>query len=96
MRCHLQFSLRTLLLVTAFFGVYLGSYRLLLNPVEYVNESFGGMVVSGYRKPEYRFGGRATQVVYWPLAWVDHTIRPGYWDHYSDFDDLPLPPAEGP
>jgi len=63
---------------------YVAAYCVLQTPQLYVAEFNAGMIISGNREPAYRFGGRASEIVFYPLAWIDHKIRPKYWDDVHD------------
>lgn len=90
-RQRFQFGLRTLLLAITLLGAYCGAYSVLLQPVVVVEESFHGMVVSGYRAPRFRFGGNPMRAIFAPLIWLDREIRPSFWDRFSDFEDADAP-----
>jgi hypothetical protein len=84
-----QVSIRTLLLLITALSVYLAAYVALVQPVVIVDEGLGGMVVSGYREPEFRVGGSAAKIMFGPLVWLDRAVRPSYWEPFSDFDAVP-------
>jgi hypothetical protein len=50
----------------------------LLLPLLYVG-SYCAMVVPFWGLSNYRFGGRAAVIVYWPLEQVDRAVRPAAW-----------------
>jgi len=81
-----QFRLRTLFALNVLVAMYFASYVALVQPNTYVDESFLGMVASGYRAPGYRFCEPIARIVFWPAAWLDQQLRPDYWGPYSDFD----------
>ena len=80
----MRYRLRTLLVGTTVLSMYLATYCAIMEPTIYVGESRAGMIVSGYRAPGYRVNEPIARVVFWPVAWVDQIVRPGYWGPYSD------------
>jgi len=82
-----QFRLRTLLLVVTFLSLYLGSYLALRRPIILVEESIGGLIVSGRREPDYRFARPVCRIIFGPIAWLDCRLRPEYWGPYSEWAD---------
>jgi hypothetical protein len=55
-------------------------------PLSYVSAYFALLDTSqcsgfaGWRGPRYRVGGRSAAAVFAPLAWLDVSVRPDYWD----------------
>ena len=70
--------------VLAIVGVYVAAYCALLDPVVVADEGHHGIVISGYREPEYRFGGEVSKTLFAPIAWIDQKVRPTYWQDASD------------
>src|SRR5262249_42855409 len=54
------------------------SYVVFLSPGESANGGLHRMVMRRY--PAYRGGGAFTATVFRPALWVDHRVRPDYWD----------------
>lgn len=51
---------------------------LLLLPLVYVG-SYCALVEPFWGVANYRFGGRTSTRIYWPLEQVDRRVRPGVW-----------------
>ena len=86
----MRYRLRTLLIGITVLSIYLASYSAIMEPTIYVNESTAGMIVSGHRVPRYRVNEPIepiARIVFWPVAWIDQRIRPGFWGTYSDWPD---------
>jgi hypothetical protein len=79
-----RYKLRTLLIATTILSMYLAAYRATMEPTIYVDEGNVGIVSSGYRAPGYRVNEPVARIVFWPLAWIDQKLRPGFWGPYSD------------
>lgn len=82
----MKYSLRSLMIVVTLICIYCGAYSAMLSPVVIVDEASLGMVVSGYREPDFRIGGVISRFVFAPAIWLDRQIRPEYWQPFSDFD----------
>jgi hypothetical protein len=71
-----------LVILAAMVLAYLGGYWLLLDDdsfdVAIVRTAGGRMVVA--RMAEYRWGGEAAQIAFWPANRVDRWLRAGYWE----------------
>lgn len=82
----MRFRLRTLLIAVLLFSTYLAAYRAAMEPMFYASEGSFGMVVSGHRAPHYKYCEPIARVVFWPIAFVDQKLRPGFWGAFSDLN----------
>jgi hypothetical protein len=91
----MRYRLRTLMIVLAVLSVYLASYRALT--LESISmEVGGGELFSAARMQRYRFNDPVARAVFWPLAWIDRKIRPGYWGELTEFQGRKIyKPLEG-
>jgi len=55
-------------------GLYAGSYLALVSPMT-IRVNAGGIIES----VNYRAGGSAAKVIYWPLEQIDRRLRPDAW-----------------
>ena len=77
-------SLQVGFVILMLISVYAITYCALLNPVIVANQAHLGMVIDGYREPDYRIGGVFARLFFWPASWIDQHTRPGYWADASD------------
>jgi len=81
----MRYRLRTLLIGMALLSIYLASYRALMR--EWISmEVGGGEILSAARVQQYRFNDPVARAVFWPLAWIDQKIRPGYWGEQTEIN----------
>ena len=80
----MRYRLRTLLILLAVLSVYLASYRALMRPKFHATLPPNERLLVFTKKPGYRFIEPVTGAVFWPLALIDQTLRPGYWDDLTE------------
>lgn len=73
-----------MLITAAGLAIYIGAYRALLYPMIIADVGHLGWVVEGSREPNYRYLNDACRFIFAPLERIDYTIRPDFWDHYSN------------
>jgi len=81
----MRYSLRTLLILVAALSIYLASYKAIMHPMDYVSEGSATYAIVDHRAASYRVAEPIARIVFWPAAWIDQRIRPGFWRPYSDF-----------
>jgi hypothetical protein len=69
-----------------YFSAYLSSMRVVTRTkgLTYETETPRGFTVFG---PEYGFGGAAAELFFLPANWLDHKIRPGFWQTTYEIED---------
>ncbi|EMI54914.1 hypothetical protein [Rhodopirellula sallentina] len=83
----MKFGLRTLLTTIALIAIYVGAYRVMLEPMILIERMHLGIVLDGSREPHYRAFNTVSRILFAPLEWIDYSIRPEYWDHYTNLPD---------
>jgi hypothetical protein len=81
----MRYRLRTLLIGMVLPSVYLASYRALTRESITI-ELGGGELLSAVRTQRYRLNEPVARIVFWPLAWIDRKMRPGYWGELTELD----------
>jgi len=80
----MRYRLRTLLILLAVISVYLAAYRALMQPTFYATLPPNEKRLLFRKNPGYGFIEPVAGVVFWPLAWIDQKLRPGYWDDLTE------------
>jgi len=83
----MKFGLLTLLATVATIALYVGAYRAMLEPMILVERMHLGIVLEGAREPHYRAFNDVSRIVFAPLEWIDYSIRPEFWDHYTNLPE---------
>jgi hypothetical protein len=67
--------------------LYVGSYLALVvpegKPADRVFRENGHTVIETYLTP-YRFGGKFSERIYWPLEQIDRRVRQDAWESVTD------------
>ena len=84
---RLKYGIRTLLVAPVLLASYIALYRALTVPEIIVSESVAG-IGTGYRDPNFRFGGSLTKLAFLPATFVDQHVRPAFWNSYCTLDDV--------
>jgi hypothetical protein len=56
--------------------LYGGAYLAMVKPPNSNNDGTSSTIQID---PAYRFGGRASEIFFYPAYWADQWMRPGYW-----------------
>lgn len=80
-------SLKSIFVLTALVGVYLGIYVSISNPIDVVERHAFG-ISQGHRAAHYEIRLPFVETIFWPAHCVDYVLRPQYWENFQDPIDI--------